>query len=81
MSNVQRPLSASLAPGLCRILRSPSRDSFSTDLSLLSTSSATGLQLNPNQLGVQHKANSKQRLNKISRGSSPNPDFSLQLVR
>lgn len=63
------------------MLRSPSRDSFSTELSLLSASSATGLQLKPNQLGVQHNTSSKQRLNKISRGSSPNPDFSLQLVR
>lgn len=74
MSNVQRLLTASLAPGLCRAPRSPFRDSCSTDLSLLSASSVTGLQF-PHQLTVQ------QRVNKLSRASSPNPDFSLHLSR
>lgn len=74
MSNVERPLSASLAPGLCRIPRFPSRDSFSTDLSLLFVSSITG----PHQLAADHD---KQRIKNLSRGFSPNPDFSLQLSR
>lgn len=78
MSNVQRPLSAALTPESCRILRSPSHDSFTTDLSLLSVSSLSGLN-NPNHLTVDNRAGSKHRLNKLSRGSSPNPDITLQL--
>lgn len=80
MSNVQRPLSAS-TPGTCRILRSPSHDSFTTDLSLLSVSSLSGLVNNQNQLSVEQRSNSKHRLNKVSRGSSPQPDITLNLHR
>lgn len=80
MSNLQRPLPAALTPESCRILRSPSHDSFTTDLSLLSVSSVSGLN-NPNHLNVDQRTSSKHRLNKLSRDSSPNPDISLHLNR
>lgn len=70
MSGVQRPLSTSIPPSLqCRILHSPSHDSVTTDLSLLSVSSLTSEAIN--QLSIEGKIGSKHRLH-INRVPSPN---------
>lgn len=79
MSNATRPLSASIAPTIqCRILRSPSHDSVTTDLSLLSVSTHTAEAINcsNHQLGGGADAKSKHnnRVHRSDRGSSPNPD-------
>lgn len=78
MSSVQRPTTAPVTPISCRILRSPSHESVTTNLSLFSVSSAASEAVSrTGNSSTNLTADNKGRLIlfREHRGLSPKPDL------